>query len=68
MAAVERRDPLLIAARAHKTLHRAAWAAYLLGDEALQDDLLQVCCEVYRICGNHAIVRRSSNPAPRDCA
>ncbi len=68
MAAVERSDPLLIAARALKTTRRAAWAAYLLGDQALQDDLLQVCVELRRICGNDAIVRRSSSPAPRDCA
>lgn len=68
MAAVERRDPLLIAARALKTTRRAAWAAYLLGDEALQEDLLQVCVELNRISGKRAIVRRSSSPAPRDCA
>lgn len=68
MAAVERRDPRLIAARALKTTRRAAWAAYLLGDQELQDDLLAVSVELDRICGGYAIVRRSSSPAPRDCA
>lgn len=68
MAAVERREPRLIAARALQTTRRAAWAASLLGDYALRDELLQVCVKLDRICGKHAIVRRSSSPAPRDCA
>ena len=68
MAAVARRDPLLIAARALKTLHRASYAADAEGRLSLAEDLHQVAVELDRIVGDTAVVRISSSPSPGRCA
>jgi len=68
MAAVERRDPLLIAARAHKTITRAARAAAAGGDEALSLELYGIAGEIRRICGDTAVVRLSQAPTVPRCA
>lgn len=68
MAAVERRDPVLIAARALKTTRRAMWVAHMNGDQELADDLELVAGELRRIVGDTAVVRISSSPSHGRCA
>lgn len=68
MAAVERRDPLLIAARAHKTLKRAAWKAAEVEDQELAEALFRLAEELGRVVGNSAVVRVPSSSFGPRCA
>jgi len=67
MAAVARKDPLLIAARALKTLWRAGYAADAAGELELAEDLHQVAVELDRIVGNAGVVRLPQAPTAPHC-
>lgn len=68
MAAVARRDPVLIAARALKTLRRANYMAMANDQLELVSDLSDVIRELDRIVGDKAVVRVTASPFGRDCA
>ena len=68
MAAVDRRDPLLIAARAAKTVKRAMYVAAYDGRDSLADDLGCVAGELDRIVGDTAVQRVSQSPLRGRCA
>jgi len=68
MAAVERRDPRLIAARAYKTTRRAVWAAEELGDDALAAELSAIAERLSMVQGSTAVRRVSTAPHTPRCA
>jgi len=68
MAAIERRDPLLIAARALKTLKRARYTADVHEQHELADALYKIAVQLDTLVGDTAVVRVSEAPPVSRCA